>query len=391
MSNTFQINIAPSVIDNLKRRIATTRWPDEVANDNWEYGTNKSYLQSLCQYWQTDFDWKTQQDHLNTFHHFKDDIDGFGIHYLHHKGEGSRSIPLLLIHGWPDSFVRFLKLIPLLTKADEAGFSFDVVVPSIPGHGFSDIPTEPGMNNKKMAKLFAHLMTEELGYKKFITHGGDAGSEITEQVALYHANHLLGIHLTDIPYHHIITADEETLSKEEKKYKDAITQWQMQEGAYNSIQSTRLQTLAYAINDSPAGLAGWLIEKFHNWSDCNGDIESCFTKDELLTNLTIYWATQTFNSASRRYNEAMKDMMQEMFNPLQKLNPFDKTGNKVKVPTAVAQFKIDALPPQDFAAKFFDITQWNKMPKGGHFAAMEQPELLAKDIRKFGKSLSNTL
>ncbi|WP_461127576.1 epoxide hydrolase family protein [Spirosoma aerophilum] len=388
MAHSFTIAVDSAVLADLQTRLTNTRWPDQVDNQNWLLGTDKTYLQQFCSYWQHEFDWKKQQDYLNTFSHFKTTIDDLGIHFIHQKGEGPHSVPLLLTHGWPDSFVRFLKLIPLLTKADETGLSFDVVVPSIPGHGFSDIPTKSGMNAKRIAGLFAELMTKELGYEKFVAHGGDVGSEVTEQLALHHAKALLGIHLTDIPYHHIITANEDKLSKAEKSYKQEVTQWQQTEGAYNAIQSTKPQTLAYGLNDSPAGLAAWQLEKFYAWSDCGGDLESCFTKDELLTNLTIYWVTQTINSSARRYNEAMQDMMQEMFSPLVKLNPFDKTGTKADVPTGVAQFQTDLLPPKAFAEKFFDIRQWNKLPEGGHFAAMEQPELLAEDIRQFVGGLS---
>ncbi|MDO7887120.1 epoxide hydrolase family protein [Hymenobacter cheonanensis] len=387
MESNFQIAVEPSVLSDLKRRLAATCWPDEVDNADWQYGTNETYLRELCTYWQHSFDWQKQQDYLNSFSHFKTTVDGTGLHYLHHKGQGTNSLPLLLTHGWPDSFVRFLKIIPLLTQADAHGFAFDVVVPSIPGHGFSAIPTKPGMNNRQIAKLFASLMTEELGYKKFLAHGGDAGSEITEQLGLYHADALLGIHLTDIPYHHIIVADEARLSSAEKAYKAEVTKWQQTEGAYNMIQSTRPQTLAYGLNDSPTGLAAWIIEKFYKWSDCHGNLESCFTKDELLTNITIYWATHTINSSFRRYHETMQDIAREMFNPLAKLNPFDRTGSKIKVPTAVAQFKTDLLPPKDFANRFFAIQRWTKMPAGGHFTAMEQPQLLASDIRAFADEL----
>ncbi len=383
MTHPFTITVDQSTLDDLRTRLAKTRWPDQIDNQQWQLGTDLTYLQQVCSYWQHEFDWPKQQAYLNTFSHYKTTIDEGGLHFIHQKGEGPQSIPLLLTHGWPDSFVRFLKIIPLLTKADHNGVSFDVVVPSIPGHGFSAIPTESGMNAKRIAGLLADLMTNELGYEKFVAHGGDVGSEVTEQLALYHAHSLLGIHLTDIPYHHIITTEDDKLSKDEKDYKQQVTEWQQTQGAYNAIQSTKPQTLAYGLNDSPAGLAAWQLEKFYAWSDCDGDLESCFTKDELLTNITIYWVTQTVNSSARRYHEAMKDMMQEMFNPLKKLNPFDKTGNKVAVPTAVAQFQTDLLPPQAFAQKFFAIRQWNKLPKGGHFAAMEQPELLAEDIRQF--------
>jgi pimeloyl-ACP methyl ester carboxylesterase len=383
MKQPFKITIEEAILDDLKARISNTRWTYEIENSKWEYGTNKTYLKELCDYWQNTFDWKEQEKYLNSFDHFKTTIDGVGLHFIHQKGEGKKSVPILLTHGWPDSFVRFLKISPLLTKADENDFSFDVIIPSIPGHGFSDIPTEPGMNVKRIAKLFTKLMTEELGYKKFMAHGGDLGTGISEQIGLYHAASLLGIHLTDIPYHHILTMSPDKLEKSEKKYLDAINKWQMTEGAYNMIQSTKPQTLAYGLNDSPVGLAGWIIEKFHNWSDCHGNIESCFTKDELLTNVTIYWVTQTINSSFRHYNEAMKDMIQTMYNPIAKLNPFDKTGDKVEVATAVAESQIDLLPPRDFANKYFNIQQWIKMPEGGHFAAMEQPKLLADDLRKF--------
>jgi pimeloyl-ACP methyl ester carboxylesterase len=383
MKKPFKININQSILDDLKKRITNTRWPDEIENSKWQYGTNESYLKELCDYWENTFDWKKQEEYLNSFPHFRTTVDGIGLHFIHQKGEGNNSIPLLLIHGWPDSFVRFLKIIPLLTKADENGFSFDVIIPSIPGFGFSDIPTEPGMNVKRIGRLFTKLMTEELSYKKFVAHGGDLGSGITEQIALYHAESLLGIHLTDIPYHHILTMPPGDLNKAEKKYLEAVTKWQMTEGAFNMIQSTKPQTLAYGINDSPVGLAAWIVEKFHTWSDSHEDIESCFTKDELLTNITIYWTTQTINSSFRHYNEAMKDMIQTMYNPLNKLNPLDKTGKKTEVPAAVAEFKTDLLPPKDFTNKYFNVQQWTKMPKGGHFAAMEQPGLLAEDIRKF--------
>jgi pimeloyl-ACP methyl ester carboxylesterase len=383
MKKSFKINIKQPILDDLKKRIANTRWTDEVENSKWEHGTNETYLKELCNYWQHEYDWKKQEEHLNSFPQFKTTIDGIGLHYIHQKGDGKNSIPLLLIHGWPDSFVRFLKIIPLLTKADESGLSFDVIVPSIPGQGFSDIPTEFGMNVKRIAKLFTSLMTEELGYEKFMAQGGDLGSVITEQIALYHPESLLAIHITDIPYGHILTIPPEKLDKTEKKYLEAVTKWQMTEGAYNMIQSTKPQTLAYALNESPAGLAAWIVEKFHNWSDCHGDIESCFTKDELLTNITIYWVTQTINSSFRNYVEAMKDMIQIMYNPLTKLNPFDKTGEKTEVPTAVAKFRTDLLPSKDFTNKFFNVQQWTEMPEGGHFAALEQPASLATDIRKF--------
>jgi pimeloyl-ACP methyl ester carboxylesterase len=382
MKKFFKINVERSVIDDLKERIAATRWTDEIDNSTWEYGTNKTYLKELCDYWQHDFDWKKQEEHLNSFENFKTTVDAVGIHFIHQKGEGQHSIPLLLTHGYPDSFARFSKLIPLLTKADENGFSFDVIVPSIPGYGFSDIPTESGMNTKRIAELFANLMTKELGYEKFVAHGGDWGSGITEQIALNYSESLMGIHLTDIPFSHLFTIPPIDLTETEKKYLEVGKQWQQREGGYATIQGTKPQTLAYGLNDSPVGLAAWIVEKFYGWSDNDGNIENCFTKDELLTNLTIYWTTQTINSAFRIYFESMQAMYK----------PTDKKAKKIEVPTAVAMFPKDLVnAPKDFANRFFNVQQWTEMPRGGHFAAMEQPELLAGDIRKFVINVQNQL
>jgi pimeloyl-ACP methyl ester carboxylesterase len=293
-----------------------------------------------------------------------------------------------LLHGYPDSFVRFLKIVSLLSESGEKDFSFDIVVPSIPGFGFSDRPTKPGMNTKQIAKLFATLMKEELGYKEFFVHGGDWGANIGEQLALYHDELLLGLHLTDVPFHHGIIPIENP-TKDENRFLERAKKWQMTEGAYAMIQSTKPQSLAYGLNDSPVGLAGWLIEKFNAWSDNNGNIENVFSKDELLLNVMIYWVTETINSSFRIYYEAMQSLMSTLYNPLQKINPFDKTGQTVKVPTAFALFPKDiATPPRDFANRFFNVTRWTEMRKGGHFTAMEQPALLAQDIREFALQIT---
>ena len=368
----FHISISPFVIDDLRERLGRARWPDEIEDSGWAYGTNKEYLYELCTHWGHGFDWYEQQDYLNTFSHFRADIDGFGIHFIHHKGKGRRTTPILLTHGYPDCFVRFLKVIPLLTAA-----GFDVVVPSIPGFGFSDRPRQPGMNPELVADLFAQLMTEELGYEQFIAHGGDWGSSITEQLAVHYPEALLGIHLTDVPYHHLFTLKAEDLSAAEKKYMQAGQQWQMTEGGYAILQSTKPQTLAYAVNDSPIGLASWIIEKFYAWSDTKGQLENSFTKNELLTNLTIYWVTQTAGSAFRIYYEAMRDMLAQK-----------GAGSRINIPTAVAIFPKDMVPaPKEYAERIFNVQQWTDMPEGGHFAAMERPIMLADDIMQFAKKL----
>ena len=390
MKKAFKIDITRKIIDDMHRRLSATRWPDEIENDDWKLGANKTCLKKLCDYWQHGFDWGKQQEYLNTFSHYKSKIGDLGIHFIFEKGNGQKTFPLLLTHGWPDSFVRFLKLIPMLTAADANDFSFDVIVPSIPGYGFSDRPTEEGMDPRRIAGIFNELMTGRLGYEKYFAHGGDWGSSITEQLALYHEDVLFGIHLTDVPFAHAM-APLDNPSHSEKKFTKKVERWVQTEGAYTSIQSTRPQSLAYGLNDSPAGLAGWVIEKFYAWSDNNGDLDAAFNKEELLTNLTIYWATQSINSSMRLYYDAIQTIMNAMYNPLVKLNPFDKTGSKAGIPAAFALFPKDiSSPPKEYAERFFNVQRWTEMPEGGHFAAMEQPELLAKDIREsFSLMLDN--
>lgn len=378
MIQPFIIDIQPSTIEDLKKRLNNTRWPDGQINRlDWLEGTNEKYLQALCSYWAEDFDWTTQQAYLNTFKHYKAEIDGDQLHFIHEKGRGERSVPLLLIHGWPDSFVRFLNIIPLLTEPDENGFSFDVIIPSIPGYGFSDKPTAPGMNPVKIAELFARLMIQHLGYHKFTVHGGDWGSTITEMLARNHQDNVLAIHLTDIPFIHLFEIPEGELSQEEKEYLEKGKQWQQQEGAYAMIQSTKPLSLAYGLNDSPAGLAAWIIEKFYRWSDNHGDLETAFTKDDLLINLTIYWATGTIYSATRLYYESARSL--DASTSQKEKQP--KT-QRLQTPTSVAIFPKDLIPaPKAYADRIFNIRQWTTFKEGGHFAAMEKTELLAKDIR----------
>lgn len=368
----FHISVSPFIIDDLRERLGRARWPDEIEGSGWSYGTNKEYLYELCTHWGHGFDWYEQQEYLNTFSHFRTNMDGHVIHFIHEEGTGLRRVPILLIHGYPDSFVRYLKIIPLLTEA-----GFDVVVPSIPGFGFSDRPRRPGMNTELIAGLFARLMTDVLWYSRFFVHGGDWGSSIAEQLAIHHPEQLAGIHLMDIPFHYLFTLKPEDMTHEEKEYLQAGREWQMTEGAYAMLQSTKPQTLAYAVNDSPIGLAGWIIEKFYEWSDTKGHLENSFTKDELLTNLTIYWVTQTAGSAFRLYYETMRNMSADKA-PVKRIN----------VPTAVAIFPRDMVPaPRVFAERVFNVQQWTNMPEGGHFAAMEKPGLLAEDIIQFVSKL----
>ena len=370
----FTIAISEKAINDLNLRLSQTRWPDEIKDSDWQYGANLSYVKELCAYWEDEYDWRKQEANLNLLHHFRTEIDGLGIHFLYEKGKGEKSIPLLLIHGWPDSFLRFQKIIPLLTQADSDGFSFDLVIPSIPGFGFSDRPDLQGMNAEKIADIFSKLMID-LGYSEFAIQGGDWGSSISEKLAQFHKSQILGVHLTDIPYTHLFDIPSEELTKEEEEYLEAGKKWQMENGAYAMIQATKPQTLSYGLNDSPAGLAAWIIEKFQQWSDNNGNPEEQFTKDELLTNISLYWFTQTGGSAARIYYENLHTSS-------------ESSKEKLETPTAVAIFPKDLITsPRAFGERIFNIKSWNIMPRGGHFAAMEEPDLLADDIRNFFKNL----
>lgn len=372
----FKIDVPQATLNDLRERLARTRWTDEVAGAGWDYGANLGYVKELCAYWHNEFDWRKQEAALNRFNHFTTEMDGTLIHFIHEKGAGANSIPLLLTHGFPDSIYRFHKLIPLLT-AERDGVSFDVVAPSIPGYGFSEKPQEKGMLFK-VHDLWAKLMTDELGYEKFAAHGGDWGSMITEHLARSHGAALVGIHLTDVPFSHVFEKPDD-LSAAEKEYFARNDKWQQQEGAYAMLQGTKPQSLGYGVNDSPAGLAAWIVEKFRAWSDCDGDVESSFTKDELLTNITIYWATETINSSFRLYYDAANAGATTWISETVK-----KWVGSADVPTALASFPKDINPPpREWAERFFNVVRWTEMPRGGHFAALEEPELLADDIRKF--------
>jgi pimeloyl-ACP methyl ester carboxylesterase len=380
---SFTINVSQSVLDDLRERLARTRWPDEIEGAGWDYGTNLGYLRSLVTYWQNQFDWRAQEARLNQFAQFRAEIDGFGIHFIHESGKGPHPLPLIISHGWPDSFFRMYKIIPMLTDpasyGGDPGDSFDVIVPSLPGYGFSDRPRQRGMTPSRTAELWARLMTEVLGYQRFAAAGGDIGSGVTRFLALTHPDLLVGIHLTDAGGY-ALTPDMSDLSEAEKQFLNTVQQWRMQEGAYAMMHSTRPQTLAYGLNDSPVGLAAWILEKFRAWSDCDGDVERRFSKDELLTNIMIYWVTETINSSVRMYYETMR------------MSAALKPGQRIEVPAGVALFPKDLLlAPREWAERSLRIQRWNLMPRGGHFAALEEPGLLAEDIRAFFRPLRAAL
>lgn len=371
----FHIHVSDEILDDLQYRLRHIRWPDQVEDTGWERGTELNTLKSLVSYWRDQYDWRAQESALNRLAQFRCHIDGIDVHFVHERGKGSNPLPLILTHGWPDSYLRYQKVIPLLTDPASYGGnpedSFDVIVPSVPGFGFSSRPKQPGVNNKRVADMWAKLMTEELGYPKFGAAGGDVGSGVTRYLAANHPELLYGIHLTDIGIIRDLmsAADEAKLSEEERRYKQAASAWVAQEGGYMSIQSTRPQTLAYGLSDSPAGLAGWLMEKFRAWSDCQGDLKQSFSEDEIITHIMVYWVTNTIGSTAHLYYENAHSLP-----PL----------GYIEVPTALALFPADVLlPPKAWASRNLNVTRVTSMPRGGHFTAWEEPEAFANDIREF--------
>jgi pimeloyl-ACP methyl ester carboxylesterase len=377
----LKIDVSSEVLSDLYLRLKRTRWSGQVEGTGWEAGTDSAYLCDLISYWQESYDWRTQEANLNRLANFKTTLDDIGIHFVHERGKGPNPFPLLLTHGYPDSFFRFAKIIPMLTDpASHGGHaedSFDVVAPDLPGYGFSDKPREIG-TIFRVNDLWAQLMTEVLGYKRFGAHGGDWGSTVTEQLARSHADSVVAIHLTDVPFGHVLQKPDDPSPAEKKLFK-RNDDWLQKEGAYALIQSTKPQSLAPGLNDSPAGLAAWMVEKFRAWSDCGGDIESRFTKDELLTQIMIYWVTGSVGTSFLPYYEFANAGAFTWIKEGMK-----KWTGSAEVPAAFALFPADiSQPPREWAERFFNVQRWTQMPRGGHFAAMEEPELLAEDIRSW--------
>jgi microsomal epoxide hydrolase len=356
-----------------------------MGDDDWTHGLSVTYMRQLADYWRHAFDWRAQEAAMNRFAHFRTTFDGRDLHFIHERGRGPNPMPIILSHGFPDSFLRFAKIIPMLADparygADEAD-AFDVVVPSLPGYGFSDKPVKDGMLFH-IGDLWYRLMTRELGFGRFAAHGGDWGSFITEVMARDHADSVVGIHLTDVPFYHAFQKPDDP-SDDEKKYLAAIDKFGQTQGAYALIQGAQPQALSLGLNDSPVGLAAWIIEKWRRWSDCDGDVESVFSKDELLSNVMIYWATQTIDSSFGPYFDVAHAGAGTWIK--QKLK--ERSGSS-DVPAAFAMFPKDlSTPPREWAERFFNVRRWTEMPHGGHFAALEEPDLLANDIREFFRPL----
>jgi pimeloyl-ACP methyl ester carboxylesterase len=377
----FRIAVPEAALADLRERLARTRFPDEIPGSGWTYGTNLAYMRELVAYWRDRYDWRAAERSLNAFPQFRAWVDDLRIHFIHQRGTGPKPLPLLITHGWPGSIAEFVEVIgPLADPARHGGDprdAFDVIAPSMPGYGFSDHPSTPGMDPERIAATWAELMTG-LGYERFGAQGGDWGAMVTTYLGARYPALLLGIHLNMVIAFRDPARErgDEGLSPQELADLAHARQFVKEETGYQRIQGTKPQTLSYALNDSPVGLAAWIIEKFRAWSDCGGDIERRFTKDQLLTNVMIYWLGETANSSCRLYYEAMH---------AGKFAPHDL---RVDVPTGCAIFPGEMVkPPRRWAERAYNVQRWTRMPSGGHFAAMEEPRALVDDIRAFFRPL----
>lgn len=377
----FHLDVPQPVIDDLHRRLQQTRWPDDVDNDDWRYGFNRNYLRELVSYWIDEYDWRKQEAAINQYPQFIADVDGVPIHFIHVRGKGNNPRPLILTHGYPWTFWDYRKLIePLTDPAAHGGCAddaFDVVIPSLPGYGFSTPLRTTGINFARTAGLWVKLMRDVLGYGKFAAHGGDWGALVTSQLGHQYAEHLLGIHLVTaipldvfskgLPHASYYGAGEEDWH--------AYNASKLATGSgYMAVQTTRPQTVAYAMHDSPVGLCAWIVEKSRDWSDCNGDVEARFSKDDLINKVMLYWVGGSFVSAARFYYEAAHHPWQ----PSHALQP------PVQAPTAILAFMQDVIRmPRRWIEQTYNIQRLNYAQSGGHFSPMEEPLRVIADIRAF--------
>ena len=379
----FRAHVPDAAIDDLKMRLALTRFPDQPPGAPWATGTDLAWMRELAEHWRTRFDWRAQEARLNAFPQFKVPLAGIELHYIHAPGEGPAPLPLLLSHGWPGSVFEFLALIPRLTHPERFGGdpadAFTVVAPSLPGYGFSFAPGQPRLSVEQMADAFATLMADVLGYRRFATQGGDWGASVSARLGFAHPQHTIGVHLNLLPLRRDAKPRPDA-SEAERRYLGELQHWLSEETGYSTQQGTRPQTLAYGLTDSPVGLAAWIAEKMRAWSDCGGDVESVFGKDEILANVSLYWFSGAIGSSFWPYYARHHGPW-----PI-------PDGATVDVPMGYCEFPTEIVrPPRSLAERTFtDIRRWSVMPHGGHFAAMEQPAALAEEIRAFYRPLRGT-
>ena len=379
----FSIAVSDQAMNDLNLRLSLSRIPDQLENVSWEYGTDRLFLLSLLDYWQNDFDWRAQEAMLNGFDQYKTIIDGLDIHFIHQRSPHPNAIPLLLVHGWPGSIAEFHKIIGPLADPTSYGGSatdaFHVIAPSLPGFGFSEKPATSGYNPERMAHLFVALM-ERLDYSNYGLQGGDWGSVINRHIANHYPERLIGLHTNFVQARNPGgDSGDYPVTPLERERRNELAAFMTEEQGYRQIQGTKPQTLGYGLNDSPAGLAAWIVEKFHGWSDLSrdtgGDLDSKFSMDELLTNISIYWYTETITSSMRVYYENRNTRP-------------EKPMAYIDVPTGAAIFPAEIFAtPRSWAENSYNIVSWTVMPRGGHFAALEESDLLIDDVRGFFRGL----
>ena len=370
----FNIHFEESALADLKARLERTRLPDQIPGSGWDYGSDRAYMEELLEYWRNEYDWRQHEAQLNELPHFKTSIDGIDMHFVHVRSKQDSAMPLVITHGWPGSVYEFMDVIGPLTDpvghGGRAEDAFHLVLPSMPGYGFSGPAHRRGMSVDSVAGVVAKLM-DRLGYERYAAQGGDWGSGVASWLARDFPDRLIGIHLNMVgggPPPGMEDPEAGIPEWELKRYRERA-EWWRGENAYGNIQGSKPLTLAYGLNDSPAGLAAWVVEKFRAWSDCGGDVESRFTKDQLLTNIMLYWLTESMPSAVRLYYESRRS---------------GRKQSRADVPTAVAVFPGEIFfSPRKWVETRYNVAQWTEMPRGGHFAAMEEPELYIEDVVKF--------
>ena len=379
MMKPFKLKIPDKTLQEIYTKVKNYPWHEMPDDGGWKYGSNLDYMKEISSYWVKDFDWRKHEAEINKFSNFTTVVDDIEMHFIHEKGSGSNPTPLLLMHGWPGSVVEFLHIIEKLAHPEKFGGdiedAFDVIVPSLPGFGFSGRPSKP-IGPRKMANTLNKLMTENLGYKNYLAQGGDWGATIANWIGYDHSKSCKAIHINCLTMRH----PDGPQSKQEEEWQQRFNKDQVMQDGYRTQQATKPQTLSYGMMDSPVGIAAWIIEKMYSWSDLkDGDIESAYSKDTLLANIMVYTVTKTFNTASWIYYGRREEGGRF----------FPKDFKKIKIPTAAAIFpaEMSEWPPRSYVDRMFNITQWTEMPRGGHFAALEEPELLVNDLVKFSRSV----
>jgi pimeloyl-ACP methyl ester carboxylesterase len=372
----FRISVGDDVLDDLKARLRKTRWPEAEVVADWSQGTPLKWIKEVCKYWAEEYDWRSRETLLNRFVQFTTEVDGLDIHFLHVRSPHPEAMPLIITHGWPGSVVEFHKVIEPLTNPTAYGGdpadAFHVVCPSLPGFGFSAKPTTPGWGVDRIASAWTKLM-DRLGYARYGAQGGDWGSAVTTSLGAQDARHCIGIHIT-LAMAARPKVDGEPTSEESRALK-GIKYYADWDSGYSKQQSTRPQTLGYGLTDSPSGQAAWILEKFWAWTDCDGHPENILSRDELLDNVMLYWVNASAASSARLYWESF--------------GPERRIAHKVTIPTGVAVFPKEIVTPvrKWMEGSYTDIRHWNELPKGGHFAAFEQPDLFVSDVRAYFRML----